>query len=38
LFLAGDFTQQEFMASIEGAIRSAKRAVARIDDAVARAG
>jgi len=31
LFLAGDFTQQEFMASIEGAVRSAKRAVERID-------
>lgn len=30
LFLAGDYTQQEFMASIEGAIRSAKRAVQRI--------
>jgi 15-cis-phytoene desaturase len=30
-FLAGDYTQQEFMASIEGAIRSAKRAVQRID-------
>lgn len=29
-FLAGDYTQQEFMASIEGAIRSAKRAVQRI--------
>jgi uncharacterized protein with NAD-binding domain and iron-sulfur cluster len=33
LFLAGDYTQQEFMASIEGAIRSAKRAVERIDAA-----
>jgi 15-cis-phytoene desaturase len=31
LFLAGDYTQQEFMASIEGAVRSAKRAVQRID-------
>ncbi len=31
LFLAGDFTRQEFMASIEGAMRSAKRAVERID-------
>jgi phytoene desaturase len=31
LFLAGDFTQQEFMASIEGAVRSAKRVVQRID-------
>jgi 15-cis-phytoene desaturase len=31
LFLAGDYTQQEFMASIEGAIRSAKRAIERID-------
>ncbi|HMO59200.1 MAG TPA: FAD-dependent oxidoreductase [Roseiflexaceae bacterium] len=30
-FLAGDYTQQEFMASIEGAIRSARRAVMRID-------
>jgi uncharacterized protein with NAD-binding domain and iron-sulfur cluster len=30
LFLAGDYTQQEFMASIEGAVRSAKRAVERI--------
>jgi uncharacterized protein with NAD-binding domain and iron-sulfur cluster len=34
LFLAGDYTQQEFMASIEGAVRSAKRAVERIDKAV----
>lgn len=33
LFLAGDFTQQEFLASIEGAIRSAKRCVQRIDAA-----
>jgi uncharacterized protein with NAD-binding domain and iron-sulfur cluster len=31
LFLAGDYTQQEFMASIEGAVRSARRAVERID-------
>lgn len=31
LFLAGDYTQQEFMASIEGAVRSAKRVVERID-------
>jgi phytoene desaturase len=31
LFLAGDYTRQEFMASIEGAVRSAKRAVERID-------
>ena len=30
-FLAGDYTKQEFMASIEGAMRSAKRAVERID-------
>lgn len=30
-FLAGDFTRQEFMASIEGAIRSARRVVERID-------
>lgn len=35
LFLAGDYTQQEFMASIEGAVRSAKRAVERIDAAFA---
>jgi 15-cis-phytoene desaturase len=33
LFLAGDYTQQEFMASIEGAVRSAKRVVERIDRA-----
>jgi 15-cis-phytoene desaturase len=32
LFLAGDYTQQEFMASIEGAVRSAKRVVERIDN------
>jgi uncharacterized protein with NAD-binding domain and iron-sulfur cluster len=31
LFLAGDYTQQEFLASIEGAVRSARRAVERID-------
>jgi phytoene desaturase len=31
LFLAGDYTQQEFMASIEGATRSAIRCVERID-------
>jgi 15-cis-phytoene desaturase len=31
LFLAGDYTQQEFMASIEGAVRSAKRAVEYIE-------
>jgi uncharacterized protein with NAD-binding domain and iron-sulfur cluster len=36
LFLAGDYTQQEFMASIEGAVRSAKRAVERVDRAVVR--
>ncbi|MEM8534452.1 MAG: FAD-dependent oxidoreductase [Chloroflexota bacterium] len=30
-FLTGDYTQQEFMASIEGAIRSAKRTIERID-------
>jgi uncharacterized protein with NAD-binding domain and iron-sulfur cluster len=36
LFLAGDYTQQEFMASIEGAVRSAKRAVERIDRAEVR--
>jgi uncharacterized protein with NAD-binding domain and iron-sulfur cluster len=35
-FLAGDYTRQEFMASIEGAIRSARRAVDRIDQAVVR--
>jgi phytoene desaturase len=34
LFLAGDYTQQEFMASIEGAVRSARRAVERIDRTV----
>lgn len=34
-FLAGDFTQQEFLASIEGAMRSAKRCVDRIDAAQA---
>lgn len=32
-FLAGDYTQQEFLASIEGAVRSAQRCVARIDAA-----
>jgi phytoene desaturase len=32
-FLAGDYTKQEFMASIEGAVRSAKRAVERIERA-----
>ncbi len=32
-FLAGDYTQQEFMASIEGSIRSARRTVERIDSA-----
>lgn len=31
LFLAGDYTQQEFLASIEGAVISAKRCVERID-------
>jgi 15-cis-phytoene desaturase len=36
LFLAGDFTRQEFLASIEGAIRSARRAVERIDAAAQR--
>jgi 15-cis-phytoene desaturase len=30
LFLAGDYTQQEFMASIEGAVRSARRTVERV--------
>jgi phytoene desaturase len=35
-FLAGDYTRQEFMASIEGAIRSARRAVERIDRSAAR--
>lgn len=34
LFLAGDYTQQEFLASIEGAIRSARRCVERVDRAV----
>ncbi|MFL5807839.1 MAG: FAD-dependent oxidoreductase [Roseiflexaceae bacterium] len=34
LFLAGDYTQQEFMASIEGAVRSARRVVERIDQSV----
>jgi 15-cis-phytoene desaturase len=34
LFLAGDFTRQEFMASIEGAVRSARRVVERIDRAI----
>lgn len=29
-FLAGDYTQQEFMASIEGSIRSARRVVDRV--------
>jgi phytoene desaturase len=32
-FLAGDYTQQEFMASIEGSIRSARRVIERIDAA-----
>ena len=32
-FLAGDYTQQEFMASIEGSIRSARRVIDRIDRA-----
>ncbi len=36
LFLAGDFTQQEFMASIEGAVRSARRVVERVDESVVR--
>jgi phytoene desaturase len=35
-FLAGDYTRQEFMASIEGAIRSAKRAVEGIERSRAR--
>lgn len=30
-FLAGDFTRQEFLASIEGAVLSARRCVERID-------
>jgi 15-cis-phytoene desaturase len=34
LFLAGDFTRQEFMASIEGAVRSARRVVERVDRAI----
>jgi phytoene desaturase len=33
LFMAGDYTQQEFLASIEGAVRSAQRCVQRIDAA-----
>lgn len=33
-FLAGDYTQQEFMASIEGSIRSARRVVERVQSAV----
>lgn len=33
LFLAGDYTQQEFMASIEGAVRSARHTVERIERA-----
>ncbi len=33
-FLAGDYTRQEFMASIEGAMRSAKRLVERVDQSV----
>ena len=33
-FLAGDYTQQEFMASIEGSIRSARRVIDRIDRAL----
>ncbi len=33
LFLVGDYTQQEFLASIEGAIRSARRGIERIDRA-----
>lgn len=32
-FLAGDYTRQEFLASIEGAVISAKRCVERIDRA-----
>jgi phytoene desaturase len=35
-FLAGDYTRQEFMASIEGAVRSARRVVERIDQAATR--
>lgn len=34
-FLTGDYTQQEFMASIEGSIRSARRVIERIDSAIA---
>lgn len=30
-FLAGDYTQQEFLASIEGAVRSARRCVERVE-------
>jgi 15-cis-phytoene desaturase len=35
-FLAGDYTRQHFLASIEGATISAQRCVARISDALAR--
>jgi phytoene desaturase len=35
-FLAGDYTQQEFLASIEGAVISARRCVERIDQWAAR--
>jgi phytoene desaturase len=34
-FLTGDYTQQEFLASIEGAIRSARRCIERVDQYVA---
>ncbi len=36
LFLAGDYTRQHFLASIEGATISGKRCVERIESAVAR--
>lgn len=36
LFLAGDFTRQHFLASIEGATISAEQCVARIEEALAR--
>ncbi len=35
LFLAGDYTQQEFLASIEGAVLSARRCVERITGSAA---
>lgn len=35
-FLAGDYTQQEFLASIEGAVRSALRCVDRVEQYIER--